>query len=81
MTMVNSGSKGLNEYEINPLSPHDAFKHFFYIPENKQNFPTAKSFRIKISMRLVYQYMAFFFNFSPSSTCSSHFHPLQIRGL
>ena len=29
-----------------------------------------------ISMRLVYQYMAIFFNFSPTS---NHLHPLQVE--
>ena len=31
---------------------------------------------MKISMKLVYQYMIIFFNFSPTS---SHVHPLQIE--
>ena len=33
-------------------------------------------FRTKISMKLVYQYMAIFFTFSPTS---SHLHPLQVE--
>ena len=33
-----------------------------------------RGFRIKHSMKLVYQYMAIFFNFSPTS---NHLHPLQ----
>ena len=35
---------------------------------------TTKGFRIKNSMKLVYQYMAIFFNFSPTS---NHLHSLQ----
>ena len=35
----------------------------YYIPENRPNFSTTKGFRIKISMKLVYQYIAIFFNF------------------
>ena len=31
---------------------------------------------MKISMKLVYQYMVIFFNFSPTST---HLHPLQVE--
>ena len=45
---------------LSPLSPHDAS---FYIPENRLNFPITKGFRTKISIQLVYQYMAIFFNF------------------
>ena len=39
---------------FNPLSPHDALKHPFYIPENTLNFSTTKGFRMKISTRLIY---------------------------
>ena len=35
---------------------------------------TARGFRIKNSMKLVYQYMAIFFNFSPTL---NHLHPLM----
>ena len=31
---------------------------------------------MKISMKLVHQYMIFFFNFSPTS---NHLHPLQVE--
>ena len=61
--------------KINPLSPHDALKHHI-TPENRLNFPTTKGFRIKISTKLAYQYIAIFFNFfnhfksSSSSTTS-----------
>ena len=57
----------------------DSF-HFIYvvlyIPENRLNFPTTNGFRMKISMKLVDQYMAIFFTFSPTS---SHLHPLQVK--
>ena len=41
---------------FNPFSPHDALKHHF-------TSLTTKGFRMKISMKLFYQYMAIFFNF------------------
>ena len=53
---------------VSPLSPHDALKQL--------NFPTTKGFRMKIHMKLVYQYMAIFFNFLPTS---NHLHPLQVE--
>ena len=40
------------------------------------HFPTAKGFRRKISVKLVYQYMAIYFNLPP---LSSNFHPLQVE--
>ena len=58
--MVISGEK-VNY--VNPLSPHDALKHDFYIPEDRLNFPTTKGFRTKMSMKLVYQYITIFCNF------------------
>ena len=63
-----------------PLLCHYALtkiiKASFYIPENRLNFPTTKGFIMNISMKLVYQYMAIFFNFSPTS---NHLHPLQVE--
>ena len=55
---------------FNPLSLHDALKH---------HFTSLKSYliflqRMKMSMKLVYQYMAIFINFSPTL---NHLHPLQ----
>ena len=44
--------------------------------ENRLNFLTTRGFRMKISMKLVYQYMAIFFNFSPTS---NHLHPRQVE--
>ena len=51
-------------------------KSSFYIPENRLNFATTKGFRTKISMKLVYQYVVFFFNFK---TTPNHFHPVQVE--
>ena len=56
---------------INPLSPSDTLS---YIPENTLNFPTTMGFRMKISIKLVYQYMTIFGNLSATS---NHLHPLQ----
>ena len=50
-------------------------KAAYYFPENRPNFPTTKGFRMKISMRLAYQYIAIFFNFTATS---NHLHPLQV---
>ena len=58
---------------VNTLSP---FKSSFYIPKNRPNFPTTSGFRMKMSMKLVYQYMAIFFNFLPTS---NHLHSLQVE--
>ena len=46
------------------------------MPENRLNFPTTRVFKIKISMKLFYQYMAIFFNFSPTL---NRLHPLQVE--
>ena len=46
-----------------PFKSSRCIKASFYIPENRPNFPTIKVFRTKISMKLVYHYMAIFFNF------------------
>ena len=40
------------------------------------NFLTTSGFRMKISMKLVYQYMATFIIFSPTS---NHLHALQVE--
>ena len=61
---------------VNPLGPHDALKHPFYIPENRLNFPTTMVFRTDISMKQVYRYMAIIFNFLSTS---NHFYPLQVE--
>ena len=48
---------------VQPFKPSRCMKASFYILENRLNFPTTKGFRINIPMKLVYQYMAIFFNF------------------
>ena len=47
-----------------------------FAPLGIPNFPTTRGFRMKISMKLVYQYMAIIINFSPTS---NHLHPLQVE--
>ena len=64
---------------MNPLSPHNAIKHHFTSMKTQfisLQLTMTKGFRRKISTKLVYQYMAIFFNFSPTS---SHLHPLQVE--
>ena len=63
-------------YSFNPLSPHDASKHHFTSLKNRPNFLTTKGLRMKISLKLVCQYMAIFSNFSLTS---SHLHSLELR--
>ena len=50
-------------------------KASFYITVYRLNSPTTGGFMMKISLTLFYQYMAIFFNFSPTS---SHLYPLQV---
>ena len=33
---------------INPLSPHNALMHNYYIPENTLNFPTTRGFNLRL---------------------------------
>ena len=61
---------------FSPFKASRCIKASFFIPEIIRNFPTTKGFRIKISMKLVYQYMAIFNNFSPTS---NHLYPLQVE--
>ena len=68
---------------FNPLSPNDALQHHF-IPEHRLTFPTTKGFRMKLSMKLVYQYVAIFFNFHPLQIIFIHYKSriaTAIRGL
>ena len=58
---------------LNPLSPLDALKHYFTSPKT---FPTTRGFMLKIPLKLIYQCMAIFLNFSPTSI---HLHPLQVE--
>ena len=48
---------------VQPFKPSRCIKASFYILENRLTFSTIKGFRTKIFMKLVYQYMAIFFNF------------------
>ena len=64
------------KFDVQPFKHSRCIKATFYIPENRPNFPTTKGFRMKISVNLVYQYMAIFFNFSLTS---NHLHPLQVE--
>ena len=66
-------SETLSQYQ--PFKPSRCIKASFYIPENTPNFLTTRGFRMKISMKLVYQYTTIFFNFSSTS---SHLYPLQV---
>ena len=44
-----------------PFQPSRCIVASFYIPENIPNFPTTRGFRTKISMKMVYQYIAIFY--------------------
>ena len=59
-----------------PFKPSRCIKASYYFPENKRNFSTNKGFRMKIFMKLDYQYIAIFFNFS---TTSNHLYTLQVN--
>ena len=59
-----------------PFKPSRYIKGSFYIHENRLDFPRTKGFRLKISINLVYQYMAIFFNVW---TTSNHLRPLQVE--
>ena len=61
---------------IPPFKPSRCIKASFYIPENRLNFPATKGFMLKISLKLLYQYMTIFFKFSPTP---SHLYPLQVE--
>ena len=63
------------QHALKPFKPLRCIKASFYISENRLNFPTTRGFIMTISMKLVYQYMVIFFNFSPPS---NHLHPLQV---
>ena len=66
----------LTKWVLNPSKSSRCIKASFHIPENRLNFLTTDGFRRKISMKLVYQYMVIFVNFSSTS---SHLHPLQVE--
>ena len=65
-----------SQRKVIPFKSSRCIKASFYIHDNILNFPTTKAFRMEISMKLIYQYMAIFFNFSPTS---NHLHPLQVE--
>ena len=73
---VNISSLAERHTSFNPLRPHDALNHHIIISEKRLDFPTTKGFSREIAMKLLYQFMAIFVNFSPTS---SHFHPLQVE--
>ena len=74
--VTQEGNFDPNKLIIQPLKASRCIKASFHIPENRLIFPTTKGFRKKISMKLFYQYMAIFLNFSPTS---NHLHPLQVE--
>ena len=61
---------------MNQLSLLTMHKASFYIPENRNNFPTTRGFRMKIFMKLVNNTWRFSRNFWPTL---SHLHPLQVE--
>ena len=69
----------INWYELlifyYPFKPSRCMKASFYIPKNRPNFPKTKGFLMKMSMKLVWQCMVIFFNFSLTS---NHLYPLQV---
>ena len=67
---------GFTEIFCYPFKPSRCIKASFHIPENRLYFTTTKGFRMNISMKQVYQYIAIFFTFSPTS---NHLHPLQVE--
>ena len=61
---------------VQPFKSSRCIRASFYIPENRPNFSITKVFKMTTSMKLAYQYMAIFFNFSPTS---NHLYPLQVE--
>ena len=59
-----------------PFKPSRCIKASLYIPEIIPNFPTTSGFKMKISMKLIYQDMAIFIACSPTS---NHLHSLQVE--
>ena len=59
-----------------PFKPSRCIKASFYIPENRLSFSAKWGFRRKIPMKLFYQHVAIFVNFSLTST---NLHPLQVE--
>ena len=61
---------------LKPFKPPRCIKASYYITENRFNFPTTKGYRMNIYIKLIYQYMVIFVNFS---TTLNHLHPLQVE--
>ena len=61
---------------VQPFKPSRCIKASFSIIENILDFLTTKGFKRQISMKLFYEYIAIFFNLSPTS---SHLYPLQVE--
>ena len=59
-----------------PFKPPRCIKASFHISKNRYNFPTTSGFRMKISMKQVYQNMAIFSNFLPTT---NRLHLLQVE--
>ena len=72
---ANTKHDTLTQCLFNPLSPHDA-KSIILHPCKQTSSPTTRGLIMKIYMKLVYQYMAIFFNFPPTS---NRLHPLQVE--
>ena len=58
-------------FPFNALSPHDALQHHFKSLKTDLIFLQPRVLRRKIFMKLVYQYMAIFFNFNYIKSSSS----------
>ena len=61
---------------VQPFKPSRCIKASFYITVYRLHFPITRGFMMKISLKLFYQYMAIFFNFSHTS---SHLHQLPVE--
>ena len=72
-----TNKKAENNIRIHPhVKPSRCINASFHISETRLDFPTTKGFGREISMELLYQCMAIFINFSPTS---SHLHPLEVK--
>ena len=67
MTVIWLATKTLKTTKVkqSPFKASRCIKASFYVPENRLNFPATKGFRMKISMKLFYQYVAIFLIFHP----------------
>ena len=76
MGVLSANTRRCADGGLKPFKSSRCIEASYYVPENRLNFPTAEGFRMKISMKLFYQYIVIFFNFSPTS---NHLHPLQVE--